>query len=245
MKKKRITRLDGRKFDEIRTMIFHKPFQTKTTGSVIIQAGNTIVNCSAVIENKVPDFLDPEKQGWLTCEYSMLPAAGSSRVTREASKGKQSGRTMEIQRLIGRSLRMMIDLKKIPGKTIWIDCDVLQADGGTRTASITGASVALRTAVNKLLKSGRISENPLLDNVAAISLGIVKGVPMLDINYEEDSQADVDMNLVMTESGRFVEIQISAEGNSFSETEMNRLLTLGKKGLKEIFKIQRKAQMPL
>ncbi len=202
--------------------------------------GETIVNCSVSVENKVPDFLDPEKQGWLTSEYSMLPASSHSRVPREAAKGKLSGRTMEIQRLIGRSLRAMLDLKKIPGKTFWIDCDVLQADGGTRCASITGASVALHLAVNRLLSKGELSETPLKDQLAAVSVGLVKGEPLLDLCYVEDSKADVDMNLIMTASGRLVELQSSAEGNTFSETELQSLLELGKIGIRQIADAQKK-----
>ncbi|MBN2145324.1 MAG: ribonuclease PH [Candidatus Aureabacteria bacterium] len=233
-------RTDGRKPDQIRPLAFVNSLQTKATGSVIMKMGQTVVNCSATVEKTVPSFLDPEKQGWLTCEYSMLPASGTTRVPREASRGKQSGRTMEIQRLIGRALRVTIDLKKIPGKTIWLDCDVIQADGGTRTASITGACVALRLAVKKLLQTKELTKDPLLDNVAAISLGIFRGTPLLDINYEEDSQADVDMNLVMTEKGRFVELQMSSEGNTFTRKEMDRLLALGHKGLHQLFLAQNK-----
>jgi len=234
-----MSRQSKRQNDETRIISFKEPVQKHATGSVIICMGNTIVNCSATIEDKVPHFLDPEKSGWLTSEYSMLPQATHSRVPREASKGKQSGRTVEIQRLIGRSLRAIIDLNKIPGKTIWIDCDVLQADGGTRTASISGAALALNIALNKLLETGAITENPLKERVAAISLGIVNGEIMLDLDYSEDSKADVDMNLIMTQSGKFVEIQMTSEGNVFSDEELDNLVALGKKGISEILQAQK------
>lgn len=232
-------RVDGRFFNDIRPLKFIDPFQKNAKGSAIIQVGDTIVNCSISIENKVPPFLNPETEGWLTSEYSMLPASTHDRIVREASKGKQSGRTVEIQRLIGRTLRSVIDLKKIPGKTIWIDCDVLQADGGTRTAAISGSSVALSIAMNKLLKEAEIAINPQIEHIAAISLGIVEGEIILDLKYEEDSKADVDMNLVMTESGRFVEIQVSSEGNTFTDEEFQKLLLLGKSGIDKIFKFQK------
>jgi ribonuclease PH len=224
----------------MRPIVFLPPFQKSATGSVVVQIGETIVNCSVSVENKVPDFLDPQKQGWLTSEYSMLPASSRSRIPREAAKGKLSGRTMEIQRLIGRTLRTMVDLKKIPGKTFWIDCDVLQADGGTRCASITGASIALHCAVNKLLSKGDLSASPLKGYIAAISVGIVQGEPLLDLCAVEDNKADVDMNLVMASHGHLVEIQSSSEGSTFSDSDFQRLMELGKMGIRQIVDVQKK-----
>ncbi|EKD28152.1 MAG: hypothetical protein ACD_79C00414G0001 [uncultured bacterium] len=234
-----MNRNDGRFFDQTRNIKIIKSPQEFSMGACIIEVGRTIVHCSASIENETPKFIDPLKSGWLTCEYAMLPSSTPTRVPREASKGKQQGRTIEIQRLIGRSIRAIVELEKFPGKTVWIDCDVLQADGGTRTASISGASVALNMAFKKLHAKGEIQEMPQIEHVAAISLGIVKGNIMLDLNYLEDSSADVDMNLVMTESGRFVETQISSEGNVYSEDDMYKLIELGKKGIKRIVDAQK------
>ncbi|MDD2619052.1 MAG: ribonuclease PH [Syntrophomonadaceae bacterium] len=208
-------------------------------GSVLIEAGETRVLCSAMIEEKVPFFLKGSGQGWVTAEYSLLPASTETRTQREASRGKISGRTSEIQRLIGRSLRAVVDMKALGERTIWIDCDVIQADGGTRTASITGAFVALYLAFQKLQEKGTITTIPIKDYLAAVSVGILEGVPILDLEYSEDSRADVDMNVVMTSKGEFVEIQGTAEGTVFSKDELATLLTLAEKGIKELIAIQK------
>ena len=208
-------------------------------GSVLIETGNTKVICTVTYEEKVPPFVNFEEQGWLTAEYGMLPGATNIRFRREVSRGKISGRTAEIQRLIGRSLRSVVDLTKLKGITVNIDCDVIQADGGTRTASITGACVALQDAFIHLINEGIISENPLKEFVAAISVGMINKEYILDLCYDEDSNADVDMNIVMTESGRFVEIQGTAEGNTFSDEELQEMISLAKKGIKELIIIQK------
>ncbi len=209
-------------------------------GSVLIETGNTKVICTATIQEGVPPFLVNENRGWLTAEYGMLPRSTNSRMKRESVSGKVKGRTAEIQRLIGRSLRAVVDLKKLPGYTIMIDCDVIQADGGTRTASITGACIALNDAFQAMIKTGQITENPIKEWVAAISVGIVNNEPILDLCYEEDSIAEVDMNVVMTESGKFIEIQGTAEANPFSDTELKAMLKLAKRGIKQLIKIQKK-----
>ena len=214
---------------------FLKPL---ATWSVLICCGNTKVLCNASIENKVPRFLKGQNQGWVTAEYGMLPRSTHSRMGREAARGKQSGRTQEIQRLIGRSLRAAIDLKKLGEHTITIDCDVLQADGGTRTASITGAFVALQLAINTMMKNKTIQENPIKFNIAAVSVGIFDNVPVLDLDYPEDSKAETDMNIVMDEHARFVEIQGTAEGEPFSSPHLDELLALAKKGIKELIATQ-------
>ncbi len=195
--------------------------------------------CTATVEEKVPPFRKGSGEGWVTAEYSMLPRATQTRNPREASRGKLSGRTMEIQRLIGRALRSVVDLKKLGERTIWLDCDVIQADGGTRTAAITGAYVALVDAVNYLLQKGTIKESPLLDSLAAVSVGKVGGVPVLDLAYEEDSQAEVDMNVVMTGAGKFVEIQGTAEEIPFTREELNEFLELAEKGIRELMNKQK------
>lgn len=210
-------------------------------GSVLVKFGDTHVICTASVEEKVPGFLKGKNQGWVTAEYGMLPRSTGSRMDREAAKGKQSGRTQEIQRLIGRSLRAVIDLEKLGERTIHFDCDVIQADGGTRTASITGAYVALQDAISVLLKQGLIPSTPLKDTVAAISVGVYKGVPLLDLDYIEDSDCDTDMNVVMTGSGGFVEIQGTAEGEPFSRDTMNAMIGLAVEGIQALTAIQLKA----
>jgi ribonuclease PH len=231
-------RNNDRAINEIRKVKISKNYIKYPAGSVLIQMGNTRVICSATVEEKVPPFLRDKNQGWVTAEYSMLPSSTHTRTSREASRGKQSGRTQEIQRLIGRSLRAVVDLKKLGERTIWIDCDVIQADGGTRCASITGAFVAVALAVKKLKKDKVIEENPLLDSIAAVSVGIIKGKKLLDLEYEEDSVACVDLNIVKTGSGKYVEIQGTAEQNPFDRKEMDQLLDLGDKGIIELTEIQ-------
>lgn len=210
-------------------------------GSVLVKFGDTHVICTASVEEKVPGFLKGKNQGWVTAEYGMLPRSTGSRMDREAAKGKQSGRTQEIQRLIGRSLRAVIDLEKLGERTIHFDCDVIQADGGTRTASITGAYVALQDAISVLLKQGLITSSPIKDTVAAISVGVYKGEPVLDLDYIEDSDCDTDMNVVMTGSGGFVEIQGTAEGEPFSRDTMNAMIGLAVEGIQALTAIQLKA----
>ena len=212
-------------------------------GSVLIETGNTKVICTASVQEGVPPFLIDSGKGWVTAEYGMLPRSTETRMKREASRGKISGRTAEIQRLIGRSLRSVVDLTLLDGYTIQVDCDVIQADGGTRTASITGACVALNDAFEKLLAEGKIEENPLKEWVAAISVGIVDGEPVLDLSYEQDSVAEVDMNVVMTESGKFVEIQGTAEEKPFSDEQLKTMLRLAKQGIKQLIKKQKQSIM--
>lgn len=233
-------RQDGRKPRELRKINLKKGFLKYAMGSCLIEMGETKVICAASVEEKVPQFLKKEGKGWVTAEYGMLPASCTERIARESTKGKTSGRTHEIQRLIGRSLRSVVDLTKIGGRTIWIDADVIQGDGGTRTAAITGSFIALAEAIEKLKKGGLIAESPIKDYVAAVSVGMVDGKPILDICYHEDSRAEVDMNVVMTGSGEFVEIQGTAEGKSFSKREMDGLLALAKKGIAELIELQKK-----
>ncbi len=235
-----MSRPNNRANDELRPVQMQAKFVKNPDGSVLMQTGETIVLCSAMIEEKVPPFLKGTGSGWVTAEYSMLPASTDSRTPREASKGKITGRTSEIQRLIGRSLRAVVDLKALGERTVWLDCDVLQADGGTRTASITGSYVALYLALLKLQEKGVIAQIPVTDYVAATSVGIVDGVPMLDLEYVEDSRAEVDMNVVMTGRGEFVEIQGTAEGKPFSRKEMDELLALAEKGIRELISLQEK-----
>ncbi|MCS7163636.1 MAG: ribonuclease PH [Thermodesulfovibrio sp.] len=230
-------RPDGRKNDELRAIKIEKNFIKNADGSVLIQLGSTRVICTASIENKVPPFLKDQKKGWLTAEYGMLPRSTPTRMIRESTAGRVGGRTQEIQRLIGRALRAVVDLEKLGERTIWIDCDVIEADGGTRTASITGGYIALVEAIKKAMNLGMITENPIKESIAAISVGIVSGEPRLDLCYAEDSQAEVDMNIVMTESGKFIEIQGTAEIVPFSKEDLNQLLSLAEKGIKEIIKI--------
>ncbi|QHM19735.1 Ribonuclease PH [Bacillus subtilis] len=233
-------RHDGRQHDELRPITFDLDFISHPEGSVLITAGNTKVICNASVEDRVPPFLRGGGKGWITAEYSMLPRATNQRTIRESSKGKISGRTMEIQRLIGRALRAVVDLEKLGERTIWIDCDVIQADGGTRTASITGAFLAMAMAIGKLIKAGTIKTNPITDFLAAISVGIDKeqGI-LLDLNYEEDSSAEVDMNVIMTGSGRFVELQGTGEEATFSREDLNGLLGLAEKGIQELIDKQK------
>lgn len=226
---------------QLRNIEIHRHYTKHAEGSVLIKFGDTHVICTASVEEKVPGFLKGKGQGWVTAEYGMLPRSTGSRMDREAAKGKQSGRTQEIQRLIGRSLRAVIDLQKLGERTIHFDCDVIQADGGTRTASITGAYVAMVDAVSTLLKKGLISETPIKEAVAAISVGVYQGVPVLDLDYIEDSDCDTDMNVVMTGSGGFVEVQGTAEGEPFARETMHQMLDLAAKGIAELVKLQQQA----
>jgi len=230
---------NNRAINECRKIKVIKNYIMHPAGSVLIQMGDTKVICSATVEEKVPGFLRGKESGWVTAEYSMLPASTNQRTQREASRGKLSGRTQEIQRLIGRSLRSVIDLKKLGERTIWLDCDVIQADGGTRCASITGAFMAAALAIKKLKKDKVIEELPIIDYVAAISVGIVKGKKLLDLEYSEDSNADVDLNVVKTGSGGFVEIQGTAEQVPFSEKQMDAMLKLADKGIKQLITLQK------
>lgn len=233
-----MSRPNDRLNDEMRPVQIKTGFVKNPDGSVLMQCGDTMVLCCAMVEEKVPPFLKGKGSGWVTAEYSMLPASTETRTQREASKGKITGRTSEIQRLIGRALRAVVDLEALGERTVWIDCDVLQADGGTRTASITGSFVALYLALEKLKDQGIIAEIPITDYVAAISVGIVDGVTVLDLEYVEDSKAEVDMNVVMTGQGEFVEIQGTAEGKPFSRQEMDKLLQLAEKGIGELIELQ-------
>lgn len=220
--------------NQLRDVEIIRHYTKHAEGSVLVKFGDTHVLCTASVEEKVPGFLKGKGQGWVTAEYGMLPRSTGSRMDREAAKGKQSGRTQEIQRLIGRSLRAIIDLEKLGERSIHMDCDVIQADGGTRTASITGAYVALHDAITSLLTSGKITESPLKQSVAAISVGVYKGLPVLDLDYIEDSDCDTDMNVVMTTDGGFVEIQGTAEGEPFSRDAMNDMLTLATHGIAQL-----------
>ena len=227
--------------DEMRQITINRHFTMHAEGSVLIECGNTKVICTASVEERVPPFLRGKGQGWVTAEYGMLPRSTSSRMRREASSGKQGGRTQEIQRLIGRSLRAIIDMEKLGERTIAIDCDVIQADGGTRTASITGGFVALADAISKLIADGKLTESPLTGSVASISVGIYESVPVLDLDYPEDSNAQTDMNVVMDNDGRFIEVQGTAEGHPFSRDELNALLDLAAKGIGELSILQQDA----
>jgi ribonuclease PH len=235
-----ITRIDDRAFDQLRQAKITPNFMPNAEGSALIEMGNTKVICTASIEEKVPMFMRNQGRGWVTAEYAMLPRATNTRTQRETGV-RVSGRSQEIQRLIGRSLRAVVDDKLLGERQIFIDCDVLQADGGTRCASITGACVALALAVKHLLKNGKIKKNPLISEVAAVSVGIVKGVAVLDLNYEEDSTAEVDMNVVCTGSGKFIELQGTAEREPFSKDQMDEMLALAEKGINQLFTIQRYA----
>ncbi len=233
-------RSDGRQADQLRPITFEAGIAPHATGSVLVSFGATRVICAAMIEPKVPAWMRQQgvKGGWLTAEYSMLPYSTLERKPRDISKGKLDGRTVEIQRLIGRSLRAVLDLQKLGDNTLWIDCDVLQADGGTRTASITGAYLAARLAVQQLLDTKKLAENPLVDAVAAVSVGICGGRELLDLNYVEDKDAEVDANIVMTGRGQFVEVQSSGEESTFSPEQLQGLLTLAQKGLKDLAALQ-------
>ena len=236
-----VSRIDSRRPDQLRPVTLEASIAPHASGSVLIGFGSTRVICAAMIEPKVPSWMKQQgvKGGWLTAEYSMLPYSTLDRKPRDISKGKIDGRTVEIQRLIGRSLRAVLDLGKLGENTLWIDCDVLQADGGTRTASITGAYLAARLAIQKLLDAKKISENPLTDSVAAVSVGLYRGEPLLDLNYVEDKDAEVDANVVMTGRGQFVEVQSSGEESTFSHEQLQQLLALAKTGLEELAAVQR------
>ncbi len=236
-------RPDGRAVDQLRSIKFQTGIAPHALGSVLVSFGQTRVICAASIDHKVPGWMRAQKVegGWMTAEYSMLPYSTHDRKQRDISRGKADGRTIEIQRLIGRSMRAVFDLKKLTGKTIWIDCDVLQADGGTRTASITGAYVAAQIAIQKLIADEHLTENPFTDSVAAVSVGVYRDVPVLDLNYPEDKEASVDANLVMTGSGRYVEAQSSGEEATFTREELDTLLELGAKGIAEISQLQESA----
>ena len=236
-----MTRPSGRSPDELRPVTFTRRFTKHAEGSVLVEFGDTRVLCTASVEETVPAFLRGKGQGWVTAEYGMLPRATHTRSAREAAKGKQSGRTQEIQRLIGRSLRAVVDLKALGERTVTIDCDVLQADGGTRTASITGGYVALADACERLLERRALAGNPIHGQVAAISVGIVEGMPVLDLDYVEDSQAETDMNVVMNNGGAFVEVQGTAEGHAFRRHELDAMLNLAASGTAQLFALQLQA----
>ena len=235
-------RIDGRRADELRTVRFTPNFISSAKGSVLVEMGNTRVICTASVDENVPGWMRFQKVsgGWVTAEYSMLPGATHDRTQREVTKGKLGGRTMEIQRLIGRSLRAVVDLQKLGRRQIYLDCDVIQADGGTRTASITGAYVALQLAVQRLMQEGLLKENPVREGLAAISVGIHKEVPILDLCYLEDSAAEVDANFVMTHSGKIIEVQGTAEGAPFSKEELFQMMELAEKGIGELAAMQQK-----
>ncbi|MGH9082351.1 MAG: ribonuclease PH [Acidimicrobiales bacterium] len=234
----RTLRADGRALDELRPVAFERDFTVFAPGSVLVSMGRTRVLCTASVEERVPPWMRGSGRGWVTAEYSMLPGSTAERAAREAARGRQSGRTQEIQRLVGRSLRAVCDLVALGEAQVTVDCDVLQADGGTRTASISGGYLALHDAFARMVAAGRLASQPLTDAVAAVSVGIVDGVPMLDLPYVEDSRAEVDMNVVMTGSGRFVEVQGTAEGMPFSRGELDDLLALAEKGIARLVEAQ-------
>ena len=236
-----MSRNDNRPHNQIRPVTIEKNIAPHSQGSVLISFGNTKVICAATIEESVPRWMKDQSVagGWITAEYSMLPYSTLTRKQRDSTRGKVDGRGTEIQRLIGRSLRAVVDLKKLGARTLWVDCDVLQADGGTRTASITGAFVAAQDAVDWLMHQGKLTESPILDSVAAISVGLKDGTPLLDLDYTEDSSCDTDMNVVMTGAGNFVEVQGTAEGVAFTRKEMDSLLALAEKGIAELVKLQK------
>ena len=232
-------RADGRQADDLRAITFERDFTEQADGSVLVRCGRTVVLCTAAIDEDVPRWMRGSGKGWVTAEYGMLPGSSNDRIRREAAAGKQSGRTQEIQRLIGRSLRAVCDMTTLGERQVVVDCDVLQADGGTRTASITGGYLALHDALTRSVAAGKLKEHPLREACAAVSVGIIDGVAMLDLPYVEDSTAEVDMNVVMTESGRFVEVQGTAEGLAFSRTELDDMLALAEKGINELIGLQR------
>lgn len=236
-----MARPSNREFDQLRNVRFTRGYTKHAEGSVLVEFGDTKVLCTASVEEKVPGFLRGQGRGWLTAEYGMLPRATNTRTDREAARGKQSGRTQEIQRLIGRSLRAVADLSLLGERTIQIDCDVIQADGGTRTAGITGAYVAVHDAVTLLMRRGLIAASPLRDFVAAVSVGVFQGTPVLDLDYPEDSACDTDMNVVMTGSGGFVEVQGTAEGAPFSRQQMDELMVLAESGIRQLIAKQKEA----
>jgi len=231
-------RPSGRNHDQLRSITIERNYTAHAEGSVLISCGGTKVLCTASVEGKVPHFLRGKGQGWITAEYGMLPRSTGSRMGREAARGKQSGRTQEIQRLIGRSLRAAVDLTKLGENSITLDCDVIQADGGTRTASITGAYVALADAVTHMINKGLIKQSPIERQIASVSVGIYQGAPVLDLDYPEDSSAETDMNVIMDAEGNFIEVQGTAEGAPFSPAEMNAMLELAGKGIGELMSIQ-------
>jgi ribonuclease PH len=237
-----MARPSGRAPDQLRAVKFTREFTRHAEGSVLVEFGDTRVLCTASIEESVPSFLRGKGQGWITAEYGMLPRATHTRSPREAAKGKQSGRTQEIQRLIGRSLRAVVDLAGLGERTITLDCDVLQADGGTRTAAITGSYVALADACDRLVKRGAFAVPPLHGQVAAVSVGVVGGVPVIDLDYAEDSQAETDMNVVMNNGGGFIELQGTAEGHAFRRHELDEMLNLAANGLGQLFQLQAQAR---
>src|SRR5687767_8973714 len=234
-------RSDGRKPQQMRPVKVTPGFLLTAEGSVMIEVGNTRVLCAATVEDSVPQWMRGSGRGWVTGEYSLLPRSTVARTQREVNKGRPSGRTMEIQRLIGRSLRSVVDLEALGERSVIVDCDVLQADGGTRTASITGAYIAMAAALRQLREYRTLTKNPLKDMVAATSVGVVNGVPMIDLNYEEDSSAAVDMNVVMTGSGEFVEVQATGERNTYTEEQLIQMLALARTGIAELLTIQRDA----
>ncbi|RLA44502.1 MAG: ribonuclease PH [Gammaproteobacteria bacterium] len=234
-------RPSGRQLDELREIKLTCGFTKHAEGSVLVEFGDTRVLCNATVESRVPRFLKGKNSGWITAEYGMLPRSTHERMRREAAGGKQGGRTLEIQRLIGRSLRAAVDLGALGENTITIDCDVLQADGGTRTASITGGFVALSLAVNHLLKKGKIKKNPIHGQMASVSVGIYQGKPVLDLDYAEDSNAETDMNVVMNDAGAFIEVQGTAEGHAFRREELDAMLELAEKGITDLLAHQREA----
>ena len=233
-----MNRSSGRKNNQMRQVQFTRHYTKYAEGSVLVEFGDTKVICNASINEGVPRFLRGQDSGWVTAEYGMLPRSTHSRMEREASRGKQSGRTVEIQRLIGRSLRAAINLKKLGQHTITVDCDVIQADGGTRTAAITGASIALVDACNSLLTAGILTENPITNMIAAVSVGVYKGIPVIDLDYVEDSSADTDMNVVMTDNSGIIEVQGTAEKQPFSEEEFFSMINLAKQGIKQLHNLQ-------
>lgn len=235
------SRPSGRQADQLRDITIERNYTQHAEGSVLISCGNTKVLCNASVEQRIPHFLRGQNQGWITAEYGMLPRSTGSRMGREAARGKQSGRTQEIQRLIGRSLRAAIDLKGLGENSITLDCDVIQADGGTRTAAITGAYVALVDAVNYMIEQKIISQSPITHQIASVSVGIYNGMPVLDLDYPEDSSAETDMNVIMSDSGSFIEVQGTAEGEPFSPDEMSAMLKLADKGISELIQIQNAA----
>lgn len=235
------SRTGARAADQLRAVRITRGYTMHAEGSVLIEFGNTKVLCTASVEEKVPGHKKGSGEGWVTAEYGMLPRATHTRSDREAARGKQSGRTQEIQRLIGRSMRAVFDLTLLGERTIHLDCDVLQADGGTRTAAITGAFVAAQDAVAKLLAQGKLAQSPIRDHVAAISVGIVQGTPLLDLEYTEDAACDTDMNVVMTGAGHFVEVQGTAEGAAFTRQEMDALLVLAEKGIRDLLLMQKQS----
>jgi ribonuclease PH len=236
-----MSRADGRAADALRPVRITRDYTVHAEGSVLIEFGNTRVLCNASVLDRVPPHKKGSGEGWVTAEYGMLPRATHSRSDREAARGKQTGRTQEIQRLIGRAMRSVFDLKLLGERTLHLDCDVIQADGGTRTAAITGAFVAAQDAVNGLLANGKLTKSPIREAVAAISVGIVQGVPLLDLAYTEDSACDTDMNVVMTAGGGFVEVQGTAEGAAFTRAEMDALLSLADKGIRELLRLQQQS----